>query len=79
MSLQHRLRYHDFRHFTHRRLPPSLLDVLQPLSLEIEGRSVFKCSEFYLQVLSYLYPGQSEVDLAGSAITCRQSILLDHG
>ena len=79
MSLQHRLRYHDFRHFTHRRLPPSVLDVLQPLYLEIEGQSAFKCSGFYLQVLGYLYLGHAEVDQAGSAITCRQSILLDHG
>ena len=79
MPPQHRLRYDDFRHLTHRRLPPSALDVLQPLSLEIEGHSAFESSGLYLQLLGYLHLGHAEVDQAGSAITCRQSILLDHG
>ena len=52
-SLQHRLRYHCFGHSTHRRLSSSALDVLQPLSLEIEGHSAFESSGLYLQLLGY--------------------------
>ena len=61
----------------HRRLPPSVLDVLQ--SLEIEGYSAFESPGLYLQLLGYLHLGHAEVHQAGSAITCCQCILLDHG
>ena len=79
VSLQHQLRYHDFGHSTHRRLPSSALDVIQPLSLEIEGHSAFERPGLYLQLLGHLHLGHAEIDQAGSAITCHQTILLDHG
>ena len=40
MSLQHRLRYHRFGHSTHRRPPPSVLDVPKPLSQDRGSFSV---------------------------------------
>ena len=78
-SHQHRLRYHCFGHSTHRRLSSPALDVLHPLSLEIEDHSAFESSGLYLQLLGYLHLGHAEVDEAGNAMTCYQSILLDHG